>query len=187
MTDASTDEQHPSMQQSRRGLLRAGVAAGSALALGAVATSGMARQVQAQQPVSAGRESVTLASAQAMIAAGIAKARELGVAMAIVVVDESDVLKAFVRMDGNSLASVELVMEKAYTAAAFRAPTHVLAERNQSDPVRLASLLNAPRVTFLGGGYPIMSNGAVAGAVAAGGGSPQQDMEVAEAALAALA
>lgn len=182
-----TNEQHSTHQRNRRGLLRAGVAVGSALALGAVATTGTARQAQAQQPVSVGRESVTLAAAQAMIAAGMARAREIGVSMAIVVVDESDILKAFVRMDGNSLASIELVMEKAYTAAAFRAPTHVLAERNAADPVRLASLLKAPRVSFLGGGYPIMSSGAVVGAIAAGGGSPQQDMEVAEAALAALA
>jgi uncharacterized protein GlcG (DUF336 family) len=42
------------------------------------------------------------------------------------------------------------------------------------------------RVTFLGGGYPISVGGVVIGGIGAGGGSAQQDMEVAEAALATL-
>jgi len=83
-------------------------------------------------------------------------------------------------------ASVELVQAKAFTSAAFRIPTHVLAERNAADPTRVASLANFQNVTFLGGGYPISSGGVVVGGIGAGGGSAQQDMEVAEAALASL-
>jgi uncharacterized protein GlcG (DUF336 family) len=166
--------------------LRLGGAAAVALAAGAGLGAGSADAQAAKPEVSTARQTVTLAAAQALVAAAMAKAQEMGVPMSIAVVDESGVPKAFARMDGNSLASVELVQAKAYTAAAFRVPTHVLAERNAADPARLASLPNFPRVTFLGGGYPIMSGSTVVGGIGVGGGSAQQDMEVAEAALASL-
>lgn len=168
----------------RRTLLVAGAASGAAVALGSLPMA--AQRAAAEEPLSADRPSVSLAAAQAMIAAAIARAGEIGVAMAVAVVDESGVLKAFARMDGNSLASVDIVLAKAYTAAAFRAPTHVLAERNQSDPARLASLTSLPRVTLLGGGLPVTQSGVVIGGIGVGGGSPQQDIEVAQAALMAL-
>ena len=171
----------------RFGALRLGGAAVAAVAAGA-ALGGRSAQAQTGRPeVSAPRQTVTLAAAQALIGAAIAKSQEIGVPMNIVVVDESGVVKASARMDGNSLASVDIVQAKAYTAAAFRAPTHVLAERNAADPVRVASLTQLPRVTLLGGGYPISAGGVVVGGLGVGGGSAQQDMEVAEAALATLA
>jgi uncharacterized protein GlcG (DUF336 family) len=169
-----------------------GAAIGASLggAGGAQAQAGPPAQsappAQASAPASVAKPGISLAGAQAAIAAAESKAREIGVPMAICVVDESGVLKAFARMDGNSLASVALVQAKAFTAAAFRTPTHVLAERNAADPTRVASLPNFPNVTFLGGGYPIMVGGAVVGGLGAGGGSAQQDMEVAEAAVAAI-
>lgn len=160
------------------------LAAGGAAAL--VGLTGTAQQASAQAPVSADRASVSLAAAETLIEAAIAKAQEIGVPMAIAILDESGILKAFARMDGTSLASVDIVQAKAYTAAAFRAPTHVLAERNQADPARLASLTSLPRVTLLGGGFPITQGSTVIGGIGVGGGSPQQDIEVAQAALAAL-
>lgn len=173
-------------QFSRRGVMQAGIATASLLALGALAAG--SDEVRADTPaVSVNRETVALAAAQALITAGMAKAQEIGVPMTIIVVDESGVLKAMVRMDGNSLASVDLVQQKAYTASAFRAPTHILAQRFGADPVRLASVTNSPRFTLLGGGYPIMHGNAVVGGIGAGGGTPEQDQTVAEAALASLA
>ncbi|MCC6174009.1 MAG: heme-binding protein [Chloroflexi bacterium] len=164
------------------GRVAAGLAAGAMLAHGAAPAS----TAHAQTSISTTRDTITLDAAQVLIAAAIAKAQELGVPMAIAIVDESGVLKAFARMEGTSLASVDLVQAKAFTSAAFRAPTHVLAERNQNDPTRLASLPNFPRVTLLGGGYPIQSGTSIVGGIGVGGGSAQQDMAVAEAALAAL-
>jgi uncharacterized protein GlcG (DUF336 family) len=173
------------MLPSPRGFTRValGVAAGTVLSAGAGRATHTA---SAQTPISVPRESITLEAARALIDAAVAKAQEIGVPMAVAIVDESGVLKAFARMEGNSLASVELVQAKAFTAAAFRAPTHVLAERNLNDPTRVASLPNFERVTLLAGGYPIQSGGTVVGGIGAGGGSAQQDMQVAEAALAAL-
>ena len=165
------------------GRVALGVAAGAVLAAGAGAAAAPAH---AQTQVSAPRESVTLEAAHALIGAAVARAQEIGVPMAVAIVDESGVIKGFARMEGNGLASVELVQAKAFTSVAFRAPTHVLAERNQGDPSRVASLPNFERVTLLAGGYPIRSGNAIVGGIGVGGGSPQQDMEVAEAALAAL-
>ncbi|CAA9213710.1 MAG: hypothetical protein AVDCRST_MAG77-85 [uncultured Chloroflexi bacterium] len=172
-------------RHTRFGALRLAGAAGAALVTGA-ALSGTAHGQTQRPEVAVAKQGVSLAAAQALIAAAEAKAREIGVPMAICIVDESGVLKAFARMDGNSLASVELVQAKAFTSAAFRAPTHILAERNAGDPTRVASLPNFPNVTFLGGGYPISSGGVVVGGIGVGGGSAQQDQEVAEAALASL-
>ncbi len=173
-------------QVSRRGLMHAGIATATVLAIGAI---GERAQVVAADapPISTMHETVTYAAAQALIVAAMAKAQEIGVPMSVAIVDESGVLKAFARMDGNSLVSVELVQAKAFTAAAFRAPTHILADRNKDDPTRLASLTNTPHLTLLGGGYPIAHGNVVVGGIGAGGGSPEQDRMVAEAALAALA
>jgi uncharacterized protein GlcG (DUF336 family) len=168
-------------QVARRGL----AAVGAVAALGLVGGGDVA-QAQAPPPLVVTRETITAAAAQALIQTAFAKAQEVGVPMAVAVVDESGVLKAFGRMDGNSLASVALVQAKAFTAAAFRTPTHVLAERNQGDPARVASLPNFPGVTFLGGGYPVATGSTVIGGIGVGGGSAQQDQEVAEAALAAV-
>ena len=174
------------LRQTRFSALRlGGAAAAAALATGAL--SGSAAAQGARPDLSVTKQGISHAGAKALIDAAVAKSREMNLSMAIAIVDESGVLKAFERMDGNSLASVDLVQAKAFTAAAFRVPTHVLAERNANDPTRVASFPNFERVTFLGGGYPITVNGVAIGGIGVGGGSAQQDQEVAEAALAAVA
>jgi glc operon protein GlcG len=163
--------------------LAAGAAGATALVPGLAATAAARQPV----PTAAAKQTVTQAAADALLDAAEAKARELGVNVAIAIVDEGGLLKAFRRMDDqNSAGTVDAVQAKAYTAAAFRAPTHVFAERN-ADPARLASFASLPRVTLLGGGYPIQAGDAVVGGIGVGGGSPQQDQQIAEAALAALA
>lgn len=185
-----TDENSTRERLSRRGLAQAGTIGTAVVAsalTGGPAPAQAQAQVQAQGvPISTTRPTITLPAAQALLAAAVARAQEIGVPMSVAVVDESGVLKAFARMEGNSLASVEIVQAKAFTAAAFRTPTHVLAERNQDDPVRIASLTDLPRVTLLGGGLPITHENGVIGGIGVGGGSPQQDIDVAEAALSAL-
>jgi uncharacterized protein GlcG (DUF336 family) len=174
------------LRQTRFAALRlGGAAAAAAVAVGAL--SGRAGAQTARPDVAVTKQGVSLAGAQALVAAAMAKAQEMNLPIAVAVVDESGVLKAFARMDGNSLASVELVQAKAFTSAAFRTPTHVLAERNAADPTRVASLPNFERITFLGGGYPISAGGVVIGGIGVGGGSAQQDQEIAEAALASIA
>jgi uncharacterized protein GlcG (DUF336 family) len=175
-------------QHTRREAMHIG-AGGLALAAGAA----LAHTAAAQTPVAEGavsrtRQTVTLAAAERMIAAAQAKADELGVAVVIAVVDETGLLKALHRMDGvSSPGPLDVGQMKAYTAAAFRTPTDQLAENNLENPARMASLPNVPRVTLLAGGFPITDGDAVVGGIGISGASPDQDMQIGEAALAALA
>lgn len=174
---------------SRRDALRFGGAAGVALAAGAAVRSGT--MAQDATPASGGAsvtiQAVSMATAMTLIEAGQAKASELGVPMAIAIVDPLGVLKAFARMDGvNSAATVEIVQKKAYTAASFRNPTHGIAEGVAENMPRAISLAGLENFILLPGGYPIPDGEMVVGGIGVGGGAPEQDMEVAEAALAAL-
>jgi len=170
-------------QIDRRTALRTGAGVGLALAVGAAATT---TKPVAAQTTPGTRGTVSLAMAMAMLTAGEAKARAIGVPMSITIVDESGIQKAFHRMDGNVLASVQLSQAKAYTANAFRTSTQALSEQLATNPVRLAAITNIPNVTVLPGGLPIRAEGMVIGGVGVGGGSSEQDVEVATAALAAL-
>jgi uncharacterized protein GlcG (DUF336 family) len=183
----ATDESKHS-RISRRDALRIGTQAGLGLAVASAAgTTAEAQTGDSPLAISITRETITFAAATALIAAAVARANAIGVPMAIAVVDESGVLKAFGRMDGrNSSGTVEIVDAKAFTAATFGVPTHVLAERNRADLTRVASLPDLTRVTLLGGGYAIRSGATVIGGIGVGGGTVQQDMDVAEAALRAL-
>jgi uncharacterized protein GlcG (DUF336 family) len=122
-----------------------------------------------------------------MIAAAEEKARDLGVAMNIAVVDESGVLKAFSRMDGAALLSVQIAQDKAYTAVGFGMPTHGWFDFIKDDPPLAAGAPSGiDRLVIFGGGYPITVDGAVVGAIGVSGGHYSQDQEVAEAGLAIL-
>jgi uncharacterized protein GlcG (DUF336 family) len=173
----------------RRDALRMVGAAG--IALGAAAAPAARAAAQDATPTSDAasvtKRTIALETAMALIAAAHAKATDLGVPMAVAVVDEGGLLKAFGRMDGvNSAATVDIVQMKAYSAASFRTPTHQIAEGVMENGPRAASLANIPRFTLLGGGFPIKDGDVVIGGLGVGGGSPDQDVEVGEAALAAV-
>ncbi len=87
----------------------------------------------------------------------------------------------------RTLLSVDLAIDKAYTAAAFGMPTHAWFEFIKDDPPLLHGIVKTPRLIVFGGGYPIEIDGAVVGAIGVSGGHYSQDMEVAQAGLAALA
>jgi glc operon protein GlcG len=167
----------------RQALTYGGGIALAATATG-VATAGAAEAASDGRPLQV--LSVSLWQAKQVLQAAERRAREIGVPMYIVVVDNCGIEKAAHRMDGNGQASITLAPLKAQTANAFRQPTHVLAERVAGDPARLASIASAPGFTLLGGGVPITVDGTVIGAVGVGGGSPEQDTDVAEAGVAAL-
>jgi uncharacterized protein GlcG (DUF336 family) len=174
---------------SRRDALRFGGAAGVALAAGAAIRNNALAQdaTPAAGGASVTIQAVSIDTAMALIEAARAKASEIGVPMAIAIVDPLGVLKAFARMDGvNSAATVEIVQKKAYTAASFRNPTHGIAEGVADNVPRAVSLVTLESFILLPGGYPIPDGDAVVGGIGVGGGAPEQDMEVAEAALAAL-
>lgn len=132
------------------------------------------------------KPSIATETAKKLIAAAEVSAKEIQVPMVIAVVDESGVLKAFSRMDGAPLLSVEMAQDKAYTAVAFGIPTHEWFEFVKDDPPLLHGIIKTKRLVVFGGGYPIKINGAVVGGIGTSGGHYEQDMKVATAALAAL-
>lgn len=132
------------------------------------------------------KASITAEAAEQLLRAAEAKAREIGVPMVIAVVDESGVLKAFSRMDGAALLSVQIAQDKAYTAVSFGIPTHGWFDFIKDDPPLLHGIVNTPRLVVFGGGYPVQADGAVVGGIGVSGGHYHQDMQVAEAALAAF-
>ncbi len=130
------------------------------------------------------KQSVSTDLARRMITAAEDKARSLGVPMNIAVVDESGVLKAFSRMDGAALLSVQIAQDKAYTAVGFGMPTHGWHDFIKDDPPLAAGApAGIDRLVIFGGGYPITIGGAVVGGIGVSGGHYTQDQEVAEAGL----
>lgn len=132
------------------------------------------------------KKSIAAETAKALIAAGEVAAKELGVPMVISIVDESGILKAFSRMDGAALLSVEIATDKAYTAVSFSIATHEWFEFVKDDPPLLHGIIKTPRLVVFGGGYPIKIDGEIVGGIGVSGGHYEQDMKVATAALAAL-
>jgi uncharacterized protein GlcG (DUF336 family) len=132
------------------------------------------------------KKSIDLATAQRAVAAAAKKAGELGLKMCIAVSDEGGDLKAFERMDGAPKLSIEIAGNKAFTAASYSMPTHVWYEFIKDDPPLLHGITHTPRLVIYGGGFPIVLEGEVVGAIGISGGHYKQDMECARAALAAI-
>ena len=130
--------------------------------------------------------SVTLAAAQDIVAAAMAKATEIGVPMNVAVVDAGCNLVAFARMDGAWLGSIDIAQNKAYTARAFDMPTKDLAPLARTDgPLYGIEASNDGRLIVFAGGIPLVSEGRVVGAIGVSGGAVEQDQAVAEAGVAA--
>jgi uncharacterized protein GlcG (DUF336 family) len=125
---------------------------------------------------------LTHEAALKMVQAGVAKANELGCKVSFAVVDQSCQLIAFLKMDGARFFSGRTTIKKAITAASQRLATGYAKEKDVlSMQIRMdGDFTNVP------GGLPIKIDGQVIGAVAAGGASIEQDVLVAQAALAAL-
>ncbi len=148
----------------------------------------MSHSVRDSSSPTAPRTVISSDGAAAVLRAVEAKAAAIGVPVVIAVVDDSTALKAFLRMDGTPPGAIRWAIDKAVTAAAFRAPTHVLdhAMQDVASASALASFMAQPHATLAPGGFPLVIDGAVVGAVGASGGSPEQDQMMAESGLAAL-
>ena len=130
---------------------------------------------------------VSLEDARRVIAAGEESASELGQPQNIAVVDAGGNLVAHVRMDVAWIGSVDVAINKAYTARAFDLSTAELAANAQpGGPFYGIQESNKGRVVILPGGIPLKRDGEVVGAVGVSGGDGEQDTTVAEAAVAAF-
>ena len=125
---------------------------------------------------------VKLADARRVIAAAEKKAEEIGQPMNIAVVDSGGNLVAHVRMDRAWIGSVDIAINKAWTARAFDISTKSLAELSQSgDQFFGIHASNHGRVMIFAGGVPLKRGDQVVGAVGVSGGMGKQDQAVAEA------
>ena len=130
------------------------------------------------------KHSISSELAQKMVNAAVAKARELGVSENVAILDDGGNLKAFSRMDGTSIPTIEIAQNKAYTAL-FGVSTQEFFDFIQSDPSLLSGIPTLARVAAWGGGFPIKVNGEVVGAIGLSGApTVQNDEDCARAALA---
>jgi glc operon protein GlcG len=120
--------------------------------------------------------------ARKMLDAAVAKARELGKPAVIAIVDSGGALVAFLRMEGSRFLTSRPTIKKAVTAASHRLPTGFLKPEAE---LRMVLGMNN-ELTNLPGGLPIIVGGEVIGGIGIGGPPPDEDVAIAEAALAAL-
>ena len=125
---------------------------------------------------------VTLEEARKVIAAAEKKAAEIKQPMNIAVVDAGGNLVSHVRMDGAWIGSIDISINKAFTARAFDISTKDLAQHSQSGGQFFGiHVSNHGRVMVFAGGIPLTRGGKVVGGVGVSGGSGEQDHAVAEA------
>ena len=130
---------------------------------------------------------IRLEDARRVIAAAEKKATELGQPMNIAIADGGGNLVAHVRMDGAWLGSIDISINKAYTARAFDLATKDLAvEAQPGKQFYGIHASNHGRIMIFAGGIPLVRDGEVVGAIGVSGGTGEQDHSVAAAGAAAF-
>lgn len=119
-------------------------------------------------------------------AAAVAAAREMGVRINVAVCDSAGHLAAFLRMPGAFVQSIDIAIDKAYTAAGFGFPTADWMKLFDGNEGLKLGISARPRIVVFGGGLPIRIDGQLIGGVGVSGASESQDEACARAALAAL-
>jgi glc operon protein GlcG len=140
------------------------------LILVAVAAAGAKAQLPTKQVLS-------LDVAKQIAAASEAEAKKRGATVVIAVVDDGGYLLVLERLDDTQVASVDVGIAKARTAAIFRRPSKVFEDQVRNGRV---SALALPGAVALQGGVPIIIDGKVVGAVGVSGNSPQEDEDIAK-------
>src|SRR4030088_1405692 len=133
------------------------------------------------------KHSISSELAQKMVNAAVAKARELGVSENVAILDDGGNLKAFSRMDGAFVATMEIGHNKGYPALCG-VSTQEFFDFIRGGLSLLAGIPTLARVAAWGGGFPIKGDGEIVGAIG-GSGAPtvQNDVDCARAALALVA
>lgn len=134
---------------------------------------------------SVAQRAISAEAASTAVRAAVAHAEALGIRVNVAVTDASGVLMAFLRMPGAFLHSVDIAIDKAYTAAGFGLSTAAWPGMLAADePLR--AITHRPRLVAFGGGLPMREAGVLIGGIGVSGGSAAQDEECARAGLAAL-
>ena len=142
--------------------------------LAAILLMTLAVAVEAQLPT---KQVLTLDAAKKIAAAAEAEARRRGATVVIAVVDDGGYLLVLERLDDTQVASVDVGIAKAKTAAIFRRPSKVFEDQVKNGRVAALAL---PGAVALQGGVPIIIDGKVVGAIGVSGNSPQEDEDIAK-------
>jgi glc operon protein GlcG len=137
----------------------------------------------AEQGLVLEKKVLSLAAARKIVAAAEAEANARGVGVVIAVVDSSGTIIELTRMDTAQVASVNVGIGKAKTAAIYRRPSRDFEEQIKSGRIAALALADA---TPLQGGVPVLVDGKVVGAVGVSGDTPQVDEAIAIAGAAAV-
>ena len=130
---------------------------------------------------------ISLKQATAAVAAAVAKAEELGVKMNIAVVDAGANLKAFARMEGAWLGSIDISIRKAKTARFFDMPSGEIGKLSQpGGSLYQIEHSNGGLITFPGGVPIKCGDGTIVGAIGVSGNTVENDHAVASAGAAAV-
>ncbi len=129
------------------------------------------------------RPCLALDDARRIAAAAQEEAHRQGWSVAIAIVDEGGHLAFFQRLDGTQLASCDIAIAKARTAALFRRPTKALEEAIAGGRT---AVLKLPGATPIEGGLPLLHAGQVIGGIGVSGVQSAQDGIVAAAGAAVL-
>ena len=122
---------------------------------------------------------LTLEGARVALAAAEQRAKEIGVPMNIAIVDHATHLLNFARMEGAKFTSINIAIDKAFTAAGHKVPTSVYKENVwPGGPAYGINHTNGGRFNTIGGGLPIVLDGVVVGAIGCSTGTPTQDEDV---------
>ena len=159
------------------------------LTLIGVVASQPARLLAAEEtlPVALTTQDLSLEQAQAVVASALAAAEEQGTKMDVAVVDAGGNLKAFARMDGAWLGSIDIATTKARTARYFDLPSEELGALSQpGGPLHGIEVSNGGLITFPGGLPLKAEDGTVIGAIGVSGSTVEDDRAVAAAGAAAL-
>jgi glc operon protein GlcG len=147
----------------------------------ALLLTGIATTIQAELPM---KRVLTLNAAKKIVEAAEAEAIKRGATVVIAVVDDGGHLILLKRLDDTQVASVEVAIGKARTAAIFRRPGKVFEDQIRDGRIAALAL---PGATPLQGGIPITVGGKVVGAIGVSGNSPQEDEDIAKAGAAVTA
>lgn len=129
---------------------------------------------------------ISVEAASQALAATVSHAKQMGIAINVAITDSSGTLAGFLRMPGAFLHSIDIAIDKAYTAASFGFPTSQWMKILEGDEALKAGLPLRPRLVIFGGGLPIVENGMRIGGIGVSGGSAEQDEECARAGLKAI-
>ena len=136
---------------------------------------------------SVAQRSIAWPAAHAAVQAAALEAQQLGLKVNIAVADRGGQLAAFLRMPGAFLHSIDIAIDKAYTAASFGFATGDWSRVLESHSAAVRSgLAQRPRLVMFGGGLPLFDADELIGGVGVSGGSEEEDIRCAEAAVRAL-